>query len=395
MRIGIEAGCWSNQRGYGRFTRELLNTLLEIDTENEYVFFIDPLTRVAYDIPDRASCVELAVSEAPGSAASADGHRSLKDIWKVSRTVSREKIDILFYPSVYTYFPVFSSAKKVVVIHDVIAEKHPELVFAKRRYRLFWNLKVWLAIKQADVIVTVSEFSKNGIADHFKLPGSHIKVVSEAADPVFKVVDDELSMDRVLSTYNLNRSTRFILYVGGIAPHKNLSALVTAYSRLVENEKFQDVKLVLVGDYKEDVFLIDERIKSRMHQMSGGNSILMTGYVPDGDLVYLYNAAAVFVLPSFNEGFGLPAVESMACGTPVIGSSTTSLPEVVGDAGLFFHPDDHGDLLDKLMRVLGDDALRSDLGKRSLSRASAFTWRSSALTMLDIFGELEKHGAAA
>jgi glycosyltransferase involved in cell wall biosynthesis len=249
VRIGIDAGCWSNQRGYGRFTRELLKSLLEIDNQNEYVFFIDPETRAVHDVPDRAYCIELGISESPGSAASATGHRSFKDIWKASKTVAKEKIDILFYPSVYTYYPVFNSAKKVVAIHDVIAEKHPELVFAKKKYRIFWDFKVWLAIKQADVIVTVSEFSRVGIADHFNLPREHIKVVTEAADPIFRIVDDKRELSRVLERYDLDLSTRFILYVGGIAPHKNLSSLIVAYSKLIQDDRFHDVKLVLVGDY--------------------------------------------------------------------------------------------------------------------------------------------------
>jgi glycosyltransferase involved in cell wall biosynthesis len=395
VRIGIDAGCWSNQRGYGRFTRELLTSLLEIDKDNEYVFFIDRETRAVHDLPARASCIELDISESPGNAASASGHRSFKDIWKASKTVAKENVDILFYPSVYTYYPVFSGAKKVVVIHDVIAEKYPDLVFAKKKYQLFWNLKVWMAIKQADMIVTVSEFSRDGIAEHFKLPREHIKVVTEAADPIFTIVDDNHSLSQVLAGYDLDISTRFILYVGGIAPHKNLSSLVMAYSKLIQNDRFNDVKLVLVGDYERDVFLIDEKIKRQMDHMNVRNNVLLAGYVPDSELVYLYNAATVFVLPSFNEGFGLPAVESMACGTPVIGSNTTSLPEVVSNAGLFFSPDDHGELLDKLISVIDNDKLRRELSERSLQRAAEFSWRNSALKMLHLFTELEKNGAAA
>ena len=395
MRIGIDAGCWSNQRGYGRFTRELLRSLLEIDNDNDYVFFIDSVTRAVCDVPGHASCIEIGISEAPSSAASASGHRSLKDIWKASRAVSKEKIDIFFYPSVYTYYPVFSGAKKVVVIHDVIAEKHPDLVFTKKKYQIFWNLKVWLAIKQADVIVTVSEFSRDGISEHFKLPRDNIKVVTEAADPIFRIVDDEHSISQVLAGYDLDLSTRFILYVGGIAPHKNLSSLVLAYSKLIQNDRFNDVKLVLVGDYEGDVFLIDEKIKRQMDYMNVRKNVLLAGYVPDSDLVHLYNAATVFVLPSFNEGFGLPAVESMACGTPVIGSNTTSLPEVVRNAGLFFSPDDNDELLDRLISVIGNDELRRELSERSLQRAAEFSWRNSALTMLRVFTELGKNGATS
>ena len=153
MRIGIDAACWSNQRGFGRFTRELLKALLKLDKENEYLFFVDPETDKMDNFPTGVSRICLDISEAPSKAASSSGNRSLKDIWKAAKTVSRERLDFFFYPSVYTYFPVFTHAKKIVVVHDVIAEKYPELFFSNGTNRTLWNLKVWLAIKQADLLM--------------------------------------------------------------------------------------------------------------------------------------------------------------------------------------------------------------------------------------------------
>ncbi len=392
MRIGIDAACWSNQRGYGRFTRELLKALLRLDQENEYVFFVDPETNAMSNFPAGASRIELDITETPSKAASADGRRSLKDMWKTAKAVSKEDLDIFFYPSVYTYFPFFSRAKKIVAIHDVIAEKYPQLIFNNQKHRFFWNLKVWAANKQADLILTVSEFSKKGIMEQFKIPENRIKVVTEAADKVFCPFPVTDSFHEILSRYDMDISTKFILYVGGIAPHKNLSTLINAYSKLINDTEHKDIKLVLVGDYEKDVFLIDNNLQELLKRLRLKDKIIFTGFISDEELVYFYNAAVVFVLPSFIEGFGLPAVEAMACGTPVIGSKTTSLPEVVGDAGLFFDPNSPDELLNKLIYIFDCDELREELSQRSIQRAATFSWQQSAVQALNVFNYLGSDG---
>jgi glycosyltransferase involved in cell wall biosynthesis len=188
--------------------------------------------------------------------------------------------------------------------------------------------------------------------------------------------------------------TRFILYVGGIAPHKNLAALVTAFDRLLADGRHDDVRLVLVGDYENDVFLIDDAIRERMNDPEFRKRVKFTGYIPDADLNALYNAATVFVLPSFCEGFGLPALEAMSCGTVVIGSDTTSIPEVVGEAGLFFDPNDAAALAEHLAAVLDDVALREELQRRSLQRAAMFSWQRSAEDTLRVLNSLGSAGQA-
>ncbi len=388
MRIGIDASCWANKRGYGRFTREMLTALFELDRRNDYVLFVDSATACQSDFPAHVECITVDLSQSPTQAASASGRRSITDMLRMGREVSKKDLTLFFYPSVYTYFPIFSRIKKIVAIHDVIAEKYPELVFTNRINRTFWNLKVWFAIKQADLIMTVSEFSKKGIMEHFGIPGNNIRVVSEAADKSFRpYLESDLLTDK-LARFNLDITTKFILYVGGIAPHKNLSTLVTAYSKLINDTAHKDIKLVLVGDYEKDVFLIDKDLNQLLKQLHLTDRIIFTGFVSDEELVYFYNAATVFVLPSFIEGFGLPAMESMACGTPVIGSKTTSLPEVVGDAGLFFDPNNPDELKDHLVTVIEDEELRKDLTKRSLSRSAEFSWSKSASEALSVFNQL-------
>ena len=389
MRIGVDATCWSNPRGYGRFTKDLLTALLELDHSNEYVFITDSFTASSCEFPGNASKVIVPLSESPTQAASSAGRRSLGDMAKMSLAVSREQLDIFFYPSVYTYYPVFSSARKIVAIHDVIAEQYPELIFRNRRNRLFWNLKTSLAVRQADTILTVSQFSRQGIASHFGVNSDRIRVISEGSNSSFSPVNDEELLNTSLSKYGLTGKTRFILYVGGIAPHKNLGVLIQAFSALITKPRLGDIKLVLVGDYENDVFTMDDDIRGKMNSPAFKSNMIFTGYIPDEDLNYLYNAAQVFVLPSFCEGFGLPALEAMSCGTAIIGSNTTSIPEVAGDAGLYFDPNNEAELTQHLQAILADDTLRGRLEKQSLERAATFSWQRSAQEMLEILSDLK------
>jgi glycosyltransferase involved in cell wall biosynthesis len=151
------------------------------------------------------------------------------------------------------------------------------------------------------------------------------------------------------------------------------------------------VRLVLVGDYENDVFLMDDEIKARMNDPEFRKRVIFTGYIPDDDLNALYNAATVFVLPSFCEGFGLPALEAMSCGTVVIGSDTTSIPEVVGEAGLFFDPNNAGALAAHLHTVLDDDELREELQRRALQRAATYSWLRSAEDTRRVLTSLAKN----
>ena len=388
MRIGIDATCWANPRGYGRFTRHMLSALLAQDTTNEYLFFMDAFTASQSEFPARAVQVVTDISESPTQAASADGRRSLRDMIALGRSVSREPLDIFFYPSVYTYYPIYNSCRKLVAIHDVIAEQYPELVFRNWKNKLFWDTKTWLAIRQSDLVLTVSEFSRQGIAGHFGIPEQRIRVVSEGSADSFSPASDSQALQAALAAHGLSDTSRYILYVGGIAPHKNLQVLVDAFSELMKDTRYDDIRLVLVGDYEHDVFLIDEKLKAGMNDPAFKQRVVYTGYVSDNDLNNLYNGALVFVLPSFCEGFGLPALEAMSCGTVVIGSSTTSIPEVVGDAGLFFDPHDKKELVARLVDVIENDELREDLGRRALQRAATFSWQRSAEETLAVLREL-------
>src|SRR5262245_360046 len=252
MRIGVDATCWLNNRGYGRHARALLGALARLDTENHYTFFLDDSEGLA-SLPPSVEA-RLAAAAAPVAvAASANGHRSLGDIWKMSRALSDPKFDLLLFPTIYSYVPVFSRAMKIVMIHDVIAETYPRLTLPHPLQRLFWRAKVALGRRQADAIVTVSEYSRQGIARRFGLAPERIFVVGEASDPVFRRLPAVRLTPR-LKSLGISLDHRSVVYVGGFSPHKNLEALVNAFAKLAARPALSDLRLVMVGEYEKEVF---------------------------------------------------------------------------------------------------------------------------------------------
>ena len=389
MQIGVDACCWSNRRGYGRFTRELLTAVVPMDQKNDYWFFVDKETASSNVFPDEANVVVVPTSVSPTKAASASGHRSFKDLWAMTRAVWRHDLDLFFFPAVYSYFLILNRTKIIVTIHDMTPERHPEEIFPNKKQWVLWKLKKHLAVRQARLILAPSEYSKREILSFYDIPESRVAVISEGPKAVFTRLPRDEQLARTLLRYQLNSSDRFLLYVGGISPHKNLRTLLKAYRMLTKDRLFSDVKLILAGDHKNDPFYSDypalERLLNELHL---GEKVFFTGYVEDKDLACLYNAASLLVFPSLNEGFGLPAVEAMACGTPVAASSAGSLPEIIGEAGRFFDPVSSLQMRDVIKDILSNDRIREEMKSCGLRRAKQFTWDKAAQETISIFNKL-------
>ena len=180
MRVGIDVTCWCNQRGFGRFTRELVTALVSLPFGSEYVLFADQQTAEVTDFPKSCRLVIANTSAAAAVAASADGRRSIRDVLAMRRMVQNEQLDLMFFPAVYSYFPIARGVPCVVTFHDIIAETLPKLVFRSWRSRLFWELKCRLAARRADLVVTVSLASKKGLMHHFVLSEDRVAVIGEA-----------------------------------------------------------------------------------------------------------------------------------------------------------------------------------------------------------------------
>jgi glycosyltransferase involved in cell wall biosynthesis len=384
MDIGVDATCWQNKRGYGRHARSLLSALIKLDSENKYILFLD--SKEDFEtLPAGAEVRLIHPKSAPTAvAASSNGHRSLTDMWRMARSLSTPNLDVLLFPTIYSYVPVVSRAKKITMIHDVIAEKYPDLTLPKRSARWFWKTKVALGRWQADALTTVSDYSRRGIVEQFGIDADRVHVVGEASDPVFRVIDDPNLTPRLLSL-GLKVDSRVIVYVGGFSPHKNLEALIGVFAKLSSLPSFSDVRLVLVGENKKEVFYsYADKIEKQIKELGLENRVVFTGYLPDEELVVLLNLATVSVLPSLMEGFGLPAVEAAACGCPVIATTESPLPLLLGEGGLYFDPLRTEDLESALVAVLESEILRRKMSRAGREAAAKLTWEAAAQQMANL-----------
>lgn len=373
MHIGVDATCWHNTRGYGRHARSLLGALVRLDIENDYTFFSDSFSGFE-DLPPSVKVKTVRANKPTVLAAAASGHRSARDMWRMAGALSSENLDVLVFPTIYSYVPVISRAKKIVMIHDVIAEKYPALTLPGRRNRLLWKAKVTLGRIQADAIATVSDYSRSGIIEHFGITPERIHVIGEANDPVFRVLKNP-SLPPRLKAQGLKEQDRLIVYVGGFSPHKNLETLLAVFAKLLKQATFENLRLVLVGEDKKEVFhSYAGTIRRKIEELDLSQKAIFTGYLADEDVVALLNVATVSVLPSLIEGFGLPAVEAAACGCPVVATAESPLPKLLGEGGLYFSPTSADELEVALVKVLSSDQLRHKMRAAGLKASAALSW---------------------
>lgn len=379
MRVGIDATCWWSRRGFGRVTRKLIPAMMDRPRGHELCLFVDrpppaPMLRPGVEI------VRVPTTQAVTEAAVASGSRSLRDLWAFSRATAAADLDLMFFPAVYSWFPLRPGLRSVVTFHDAIAEHFPQLVFPDWRGRLFWSLKVRLARLQASRFMTVSHAAKEEISQYLGIARERIDVVTEAADEHFRPVTDAATRGAARVRAGLPAQAALLLYVGGLAPHKNLVGLLAGFSQARSQGGLDQVHLALVGDPKGDGFhshyeelqvIVNADVQLRTH-------VHFTGFVPDEDLAALYSDAVALCLPSFSEGFGLPAIEAMACGTPVLGSRAGSIPEVVGDAGILFDPHQPMEIAEAIRRVIHAPDGAAELRLTALARSRLFTWSHAA-----------------
>ena len=377
-------------RGYGRYARGLLTALLAEPSPHEFVFFVDVHTETAWSFPEGAQVVVVSTKEAPTEAATADGRRSILDLWAMTSALARMPLDVLFYPSVYTYFPAITRARIVLGVHDIIPELYPKLVFPSRHQRFLWQAKGWLAHRQADYILTVSDHAKDGIVHYFGWDTDFVWVVGEAPDPVFRPNTDQFAISQALTRQGLDPDSRFIVCLGGLNPHKNMEVLFEAMTKLRRQPQFADLQLVLVGPAESDSFTPGAATARQIVAQSGlSEAVHFTGYLPDTEVACLLNAAQLLAMPSLEEGYGLGAVEAAACGTPVVATKHSPLPQLLAGGGLFVDPRRPQEVTAALAEILGDKSKRQEMGRVALSRAQELTWQRAAGQFLELLAAIE------
>jgi glycosyltransferase involved in cell wall biosynthesis len=268
----------------------------------------------------------------------------------------------------------------VVTIHDCIHLRFPQYL-PKRGAHLYARTMMNMAARRSCKVLTVSEASKQDILHYLGVPAVKVEVVYNALDERLATPPTADEITRVRERFLL--TAPFILYTGNIKPHKNIDRLIEAYS-LLRPRGFEHVKLLIIGDEISKY----PNLRRLVHRFQLHQQVRFLGFVPDATLAVLYRLASVFVFPSLYEGFGLPPLEAMALGAPVITSNVSSLPEVVGDAAVLIDPTDAGAIADAMARVLGDDALRAELIRRGHERISAFSWARSVARVREVYHEL-------
>ncbi len=376
MRIGIDYTSAARQSaGIGRFTRELFRAALTLDADNEYRLLVAGRQPVAEaHLPPKTRAYRLV--QTPLS------ERNLVRLWhRLQIPLPVEaflgRLDIFHSPDFV--LPPVARAVKVLTIHDLSFLRVPEC--ADPRLRWYLGQVVPRSVRRADFLLADSESTRRDLIELLGVPPDRVQVIYGGVDARFAPVEDEATLQRMRDTYAGGRP--YVLAVGTLEPRKNYPGLIRAFARARQQARLPHA-LVIVGR-KGWVY---EPIFAAVDALNLHEDVLFPGFVPDEDLPALYSAADVLVTPSFYEGFGLPALEAMACGTPAIVSDVSSLPEVVGDAGLRIDPRDEDGLADAIARVLQDSALRAALRQAGVARARQFTWEGAARELLAVYAHL-------
>ncbi len=367
MRIAIDARKL-HDFGIGTYIRNILSGLARIDGQTEYVLLCRPAdVEIASDLgPNFRTVPESARPYSIG-----------EQIW-IPLTLARERAHLVHEP--HYVLPVLTRCPAVVTIHDCIHLMFPQYL-PGRFAHWYARASMWSAARQADRILTVSEASKRDILHFFDIAPEKVTVIPNAIDERFLAPPDEEQMDRIRQRYELDHP--FVLYVGNIKPHKNLERLIDAFAR-IRAGGLDDLRLVIIGDEVSRYPPLRQAV--RHHRLE--KFVRVLGFQPYDTLAAFYRLARVFAFPSLYEGFGLPPLEAMACGTPVVTSNVSSLPEVAGGAALLVDPYDAASIAEGLQRAITDEALRAELVAKGLARARQYSWAESVAAVHRIYMEV-------
>jgi glycosyltransferase involved in cell wall biosynthesis len=351
--------------GVGNYTRQLLTHMLALNGEHDFLLLANR-SEAMREIP-RVTSVRPMIRPFPS--------RMLWMQTVLPRQLREAQADLCHYPN--SVGPLLSPCRYVVTIHDMTLSLMPR--FHPWRKRMMVRPIIPLIARGATRIITVSEHARADIVRLLRVPAARVVVIPEAAAPIFRVAS-AVERARVRACYRL--SGPYLLYVGTLEPRKNLVRLIRAWHALWRRGAIPH-QLVLIGGRGWQ----DAEIYRTIQSLGCDDALRLLGYVPTADLPALYSAADAFAFPSLSEGFGLPVIEAMACGTPTLISATPALQELAGNAGLAVNPRDERAIAETLEQLLTDTALRDDLSRRGLLRAAAYSWEQAARRTLAVYQE--------
>jgi glycosyltransferase involved in cell wall biosynthesis len=367
MRIAIDARKL-HDFGIGTYVRNVLLGLARLDHETDYIVLCRPM-----DV-DAAS--ELGPNFRP--VVETAKPYSVSEQFRIPLSLVRERVHLLHEP--HYVLPPATRCRTVVTIHDCIHLMFPQYLPGSVAHA-YARASMWSAARMSDRILTVSEASKRDILRFFDIPPEKVEVIYNAIDERFLVPPSEEQIDRMRQRYQLDKP--FLLYVGNIKPHKNLERLIDAFSR-VRAAGLDELRLVIIGDELSKY----PPLRQAVHRHRLDKHVRFLGFQPSESLAVFYRLARAFVFPSLYEGFGLPPLEAMACGTPVVTSDVSSLPEVAGGAAVLVDPYDPAAIAEGIQRAVTDDTLRAELIARGLARVRDFSWQTSVAAIHRIYMEV-------
>lgn len=365
MKIAIDIRAAGGEKaGKGFYTFHIVKNLLKIGTKNEYILYgRDRIPGLTDENPNERVTTKLFRGKGP--------------IWhyQVLRDLKKEKIDLFFAPSSYIIPSILpKSIKSLLTVHDLVAFLYPNT--HNKKATIIEKLLLRHALKRATTVCAVSENTRRDILQRFHFPPEKIEVVSCAAGEEFRPIPKEKLKDFIVKT---NLPEKFFLAVGTLEPRKNYLNLIKAFKEV--SERHPDYYLIIVGKNGWDF----EKIYAAIKENYLSKKVHVLGYLSNKSLVNLYSLATALVFPSFYEGFGMPPLEAMQCGCPVIASHTSSLPEVVGDAAILINPESPEQITAAMLKIIKDPDLRQQLREKGLVQAKKFSWEDSAKKLLKIF----------
>ncbi|MBO9325373.1 MAG: glycosyltransferase family 4 protein [Roseiflexus sp.] len=384
MRIGIDARFLTHPQpgGFKTYTEQLVRALLEVDPDNEYVLYVDrpPESRIL-------SAVNATVRIVPGTAPFVG--MPWREQIGLTMYAKRDRIDVLH--SLCLTAPLYAPCPLIVTIHDTIWMFPHRFTQQQKRLKrslmdIYYQYVPKAAARRASAVVTVSQDARAAIVQHLGIPAHRVFVTYEAAAAIYQRLDRQYAIDAVQQKFGLRES--FILAIGSSDPRKNIATLLHAYALLPEAIRTRH-NLVIVWTHP----LLAESIANQAHACGIEEHVRFLHHVSNDDLIMLYNAALFFVFPSRYEGFGLPILEAMACGTPVIAANNSSIPEVAGDAAILVDAELPVIIAHEMARLLEDEALRREMSARSLKRAAAFSWQRCARETLAVYQSIATNQA--
>lgn len=372
MRIGIDARMYSTEfTGIGRYVYELVRHLVEADEKNEYVLFMNQPEYDEFDPPSKR--VEKVLVNAK--------HYSFAEQLRYLWILRRAKLDLMHF----THFnaPIFYRRPSVVTIHDLTLSFFPGKKMNSAFYRTAYNLVLKSSVRNAKRVIAVSENTKQDLIDITHVSPAKVEVIYEGVGEEFGPRGNKEEQEEVLKKYSITKD--FLLYTGVWRGHKNLVNLIRAFALLREGTEAFDLQLVITGE--EDPYYPE--VKRTVKELGLEHHVIYTGMVPEKELIALYQMAKAYIFPSLYEGFGLPPLEAMRCGTPVVASKSSCIPEICGDSNaMFFDPYDPEDMANVVRRLLLDEGMQKDLRECGLKHSLKFSWEDMAEKTLKVYNDV-------